>query len=326
MTGQDPTHVVEVGMTGSVGRRSTATLARAACGDDRLHVVDLSDHAPEHLPDVGVVTTLAGGDDQLLATVASAVRAVAGTTTLVLNVDDDRVRDLADDLAAPLLRVSVEDPRRADLAARDVRLDARARARFDARTPWGDAEVALAVAGRHHVVNALCALAVAGVAGSDLTAAVAGLAGADLESGRAIDLDDGLVVLDDTGHATTVSVLAALATLDAMQVTGSRVGVLGAMDGPGETHETEHWRIGMRAARVLDRLVVVGQAAAPITAGARDAGMSRVELVDDVAGALRALADVVAGDAVLVKGGSTTGLDAVVSGLQDHRRAKGTVS
>ena len=81
----------------------------------------------------------------------------------------------------------------------------------------------------------------------------------------------------------------------------------------------------MRAAGVVDHLVVVGDDAAPITAGARDAAMPRVDLVPDADAAVAALADLAPGDAVLVKASRVAGLEAVTAGLRT-RTANGAPS
>lgn len=310
---------VVVAVSGSVGKTTTALLARAACGDAAVRVVEVHDLDPDlPPPQTGVVTALVGGDDTVVRVTAGLLDHLPDAATAILNVDDDRVVDLGHRCVGKVLRVSCLHGSGADVVAHDVRLDPRARARFGARTPWGDVEVRLPVAGRHHVANALCALAVAGVAGSDIAAAAACLDAADVAAGSVLELE-GLTVLVDTAHANPVSTLAALQALEDMQVAGRRVGVLGPMHGLDGVHEVEHWRVGMRAARVLDRLVVVGRSATPITAGARDAAMAHVELVDDADDALAVLDDLGTGDAVLVKAGRSAGLDAVVAGLRRRR-------
>jgi UDP-N-acetylmuramoyl-tripeptide--D-alanyl-D-alanine ligase len=291
-------------------------------------VGQVADLAEVARPTIGVVTAVAGVHLELfgsLDAVAEAkgelVAALPAEGTAVLNVDDERVAAMAARTAASVLRVSATGDAPADLTAADVRLDARARATFTARTPWGDHAVTLPVAGRHHVGNALAALAVAGAAGADVGAAAAALASAEVSQWRGAVVElDGVVVLDDAYNANPTSTLAALDTLAAMEVPGRRIAVLGVMAEIGDDHETEHWRIGMRAAGVLDRLVVVGDDAAPITAGARDAAMPRVDLVPDAAAAVEALDDLADGDAVLVKASRVAGLEAVTQGIRARRR------
>lgn len=300
-------------------------------------VGQVADLASLARPTVGVVTAVAGVHLELFGSLDEVARAkgelVAALPedgTAVLNVDDERVAAMASRTSARVLRVSATGRDDADVLASDVRLDHRARARFTARTLWGDHEVVLPVAGRHHVTNALCALAVAGAVATDAadvaasadalaTAAVSQWRGAVAELG-------GVVVLDDAYNANPTSTQAALDSLRAMDVPGRRVAVLGVMAEIGDDHETEHWRIGMRAAEVADHLVVVGERAVAITAGARDAGMSHVDLVADADEAVAALDEVGPGDAVLVKASRVAGLEAVTAGLRARFQSQGPTS
>ncbi len=331
-----PTEGAHGSYNNEVGVPLTMLATRA---DTEVLVVEMGARGVGHVaslvelarPSIGVVTAVAGVHLELFGSIEQVAVAkgemvadLPADGTAVLNADDHRVAAMAERTRARVLRVSGDGRPDADLSAADVRLDARARARFTARTPWGDHEVVLPVAGRHHVGNALCALAAAGAAGADVAAAAAALATAEVSQWRGAVVEvGGVVVLDDAYNANPTSTLAALDTLKAMEVPGRRVAVLGVMAEIGEDHETEHWRIGMRAASILDHLVVVGDDASPITAGARDAAMPRVDLVADPADALEVLADVEAGDAVLVKGSRVAGLEAVTEGLRARLQGGG---
>lgn len=285
-------------------------------------------------PSIGIVTAVAGVhlelfgslDDVALAK-GELVAALPDHGTAILNADDARVRAMADRTSASVLRCSAAGAEDAEVIATDVRLDDRARARFTARTPWGAHEVSLPLAGRHQVANALYALAAAGAVGADTGAAAAALATAPMSRWRSAVIEvGGVVVLDDAYNANPTSTLAALGTLAAMEVTGHRVAVLGVMAEIGPDHDTEHWRVGSRTAGVVDHLVVVGDDATSIVAGARDAGLSRIDHVPDVDAALAALADVGPGDAVLVKASRVAGLEAITAGLQERLRGQGSPS
>lgn len=332
-----------VGAVGSHNNEVGVPLTLLACREDtEVLVVEMGARGVGQVtplatlarPSIGIVTSVAGVhlelfgslDDVALAK-GELVAALPEHGTAILNADDPRVRAMAERTSASVLRCSAAGADDAEVVAADVRLDHRARARFTARTPWGTHEVALPVAGRHHVANALYALAAAGAAGVDTGAAAEALATAPMSRWRSAVTEVGdVVVLDDAYNANPTSTLAALETLAAMDVTGQRVAVLGVMAEIGPDHDTEHWRVGSRTAGVVDHLVVVGDDATQIVAGARDSGLSRVDHVAGVDEAIDALADVGPGDAVLVKASRVAGLEAITVGLQERLRRQGPSS
>ncbi len=185
-------------------------------------------------------------------------------------------------------------------------------------TPWGDHDVALPIAGAHHVGNALLALAAAGAVGADVAAAAAALGAASVSSGRSrILVVDGVTIVDDSYNANPTSTVAALDTMAAMDLAGTRVAVLGVMAEIGDDHDAEHRRVGAHAATIVDRLVVVGEAAAGLADGARSAGMDGVVEVADADAAIDHLRQVPlrAGDGLLVKASRVEALDRVVAAL-----------
>ena len=111
----------------------------------------------------------------------------------------------------------------ADVRIDDLRLDALARPRFTAHTPWGTVPVALGVSGRHMAVNAAAALAVAGVLGVDLAAAADALGRAELSAMRMqlVPAATGGLVINDAYNANPTSMAAALDALAAVEATGA---------------------------------------------------------------------------------------------------------
>jgi UDP-N-acetylmuramoyl-tripeptide--D-alanyl-D-alanine ligase len=281
-------------------------------------------------PDVAVVTAVAGVHLELFGTLDAVARTKAELVACldpdgvaVLNVADPRVAAMAE-RAPSVLRVGT-DVADADVRATRVVLDRRARAAAEIATPWGPTEVRLPVAGRHHVLNALLALAVAGHLGGDLDAAAAAIARAAVSPWRgAVDEAGGVVVVNDAYNSNPLAAAAALDTLQAIERTGRTWAVLGLMAEIGATSYDEHRALGRRCAEHgVDHLVVVGADAAPMAAGAVDAGMppGNVEEVDDAAAALALLVPRVGpGDVVLVKASRVAGLEAVADGLVAARR------
>ena len=296
------------------------------------HTGDIASLAPIVAPEVSVVTAVApahlgifGSIEAIAQAKSELVRALPEDGLAVLNLADHRVASMA--ALAPRVCTVATDREDADVHARDIRLDRQARARGIAVTPWGEAPFALPIAGRHHVANALFALAVAGALGVEVVAAAAALADAPVSPGRAaVTESHGVTVLDDAYNANPLAVAAALDSLVAIEGAGRRIAVLGRMAELGDDGPGAHDRVGRRCAELgVDHVVVVGDATdaddevAPVAAGARAAGAAAVTEAADAAAAAEAVAALVRpGDVVLVKGSRVVGLERVVTALRER--------
>jgi UDP-N-acetylmuramoyl-tripeptide--D-alanyl-D-alanine ligase len=128
----------------------------------------------------------------------------------------------------------------------------------------------------------------------------------------------GLTIIDDAYNASPASVEAALELLAGLP--GRRIAVLGEMLELGAEHESGHERVGVAAAEVVDRLLVIGEGATGIAGGARKAGLTadRVAVARDRSEALaRLVATLAPGDVVLVKASRGIALDLLVDDLRD---------
>jgi UDP-N-acetylmuramoyl-tripeptide--D-alanyl-D-alanine ligase len=185
------------------------------------HVGDIADLAPLVAPEVAIVTAVAGVHLEIFGSIDAIerakrelVEALGPGGVAVLNAADPRVAAMASH-APSVLTVGAPG---ADLTAEDVRLDASAHPTFTARTPWGDTEVRVGVAGRHQVGNALLALAAAGHLGVDVAAAASAIGGATVSPWRGeVVRRGGLTVCNDAYNANPTSVVAALETLVALR-------------------------------------------------------------------------------------------------------------
>ncbi len=291
------------------------------------HVGDIAALAPSVAPQVAIVTAVAGVHLEVFGTIEAIARAKAELVgaldaqgTAVLNADDPRVAAMAARAPGAVLRVGLDHPRGGlDVSAERVRLDAQARPRGLAHTPWGAVELAVPIAGRHQLRNALFALAVAGHLGVDLGAAAAAIAAAPVSPWRGeVRHAGGITVLNDAYNANPLAVRAALDTLVALDGSGRRIAVLGVMAEIGPTAPAEHEAVGRACAELgLDLVVVVGPEATGIAAGARGGGLAgSVIEVADAPSALQALrGELRAGDRVLVKASRVAGLERVALAL-----------
>lgn len=252
-------------------------------------------------PTVGIVTRVAAVHTEAFGTIEDVARTkgelvegLLADGTAVLNAADPAVAAMA----ARTVATVVTYGEGGEVRAADLVLGDDLRAQFLLRSPWGDAEVALAVRGSHQVENALAAAAAALACGLDLGAVQAGLAKAALSPWRMelATAPGGATVLNDAYNANPTSVAAALEALAALPAE-RRTAVLGVMAELGEREEVEHAAIGARARELGIRVIAV---AAPAYGG---------EDVASVEAALALLGELDDGDAVLIKGSRVAGLE-----------------
>jgi UDP-N-acetylmuramoyl-tripeptide--D-alanyl-D-alanine ligase len=285
------------------------------------------------------------------------VEALPAEGAAVLNADDRLVRAMAERTAARV--VLVGESAEAAVRAEEVSVDERGHASYTLVTPAGAGAAAgpaeqertpvrLGVPGRHQVGNTLAAAAVALEAGMPPAELAAALGELRLVSTRRMDVfdrADGVTVIDDSYNANPASMEAALAALTALgratpdgPVEGRRskalagpdsgnlhrarrtIAVLGYMAELGDYERQGHQQVGELAARLgVDRVVVVGDGAAPIHHGAAAVPTWEGEsvLVADQEAAVALLrTELRPGDVVLVKGSRYRTWD-VVDALRD---------
>ncbi len=231
----------------------------------------------------------------------------------VLNADDPVVAGMAARTHAHV--VLVGESEEATVRATDVTLDEAGRASFTVTAPFGTAQVALGLVGRHHVGNALAVIAAADAAGLDLDRVVTALAAARPLSRWRMEVtrrEDGVTVVNDAYNANPDSMSAALRSVAGMATQGRRWAVLGAMLELGDDAPVLHAQVGAEVAQLgFDELLVVGEDALPMADGARDAGVEglRVRTVPDADGAEGLLREELdARDVVLLKSSRDAGL------------------
>lgn len=224
-----------------------------------------------HIGEFGSVEAIAEAKGELV----EALPGVAGGGVAVLNADDPRVRAMADRTVARVVLVGAAAD--AEIRATDVTLDERGRPSYtlvvagaaggaDFSTP-----VRLRLTGRHQVGNSLAAAAAARELGLPLTELAPALGGLGLVSTRRMDVfdrTDGVTVIDDSYNANPSSTAVALRALAGMGRGRRTIAVLGYLAELGEFEREGHEEVGRLAAELgVDRLMVVGEPAAPIHQG-----------------------------------------------------------
>ena len=301
----------------------------------RYLVAEMSARGPGHIaalcrmspPRVGAVLCVGhahagefGSLDEVARAKAELPAALPADGVAVLNADDPRVLAMAGRTAARV--VTFGRSPRAEVRAAGVVLDEAGRPGFTLRTPDGSAPVRLRLYGEHNVSNALAAAALAGQLGMGLAAVAEGLSAATARSRWRMEVTrrpDGVTVINDAYNASPEALEAALSALAAMARGGRAFAVLGPMKELGAYAEELHEQAGRQAARAgLAGLIVVGEEAAPILAGAKADPSWRGELVqvpDAAAAAAEAGRRARPGDVVLVKAARAANLQRVALAL-----------
>jgi len=238
----------------------------------------------------------------------------------LLNSDDPLVAAMAGRTAARVVTFG-RGPEAAVRAA-DVRLDGQGRPGFTLVTPAGSAPVRMRLFGEHNVTNALAAAALATELGLALPQVADGLSTATARSRWRMEVTqrpDGVTVINDAYNASPEAVAAAIETLAFMAAGGRAFAVLGPMYELGSQSDAIHEEVGRLAARAgVAGLIVVGEEAAPVLAGAKaeDSWHGELLAVPDAAGAVEALgARLARGDVVLVKAAHSFGLESAALAL-----------
>ena len=257
--------------------------------------------APAHLEMFGTVEDVARAKGEL-------VEALPADGVAVLNADDHRVAAMAGRTSARVLTYGIGPASQADVRAEDLVLDDLLRPRLRLVTPWGEAQVGLAVHGAHQAANALAAAACGLALGVDLDDVAEALATTRVSDLR-MDISrapSGAVVVNDAYNANPASTRAALDALAALPVTGQRVAVLGLMAELGGDTDRLHAEVAAHAEALGVRVVSVD---------APGYGVTGADAVADVDAALALVDGLGDGDAVLVKGSRVAALERVASAL-----------
>ena len=292
------------------------------------HIARLCAIAP---PSVGAVLCVGhahagdfGGIDAVARAKSELPAALPPDGTALLNADDPRVRAMAAVTQADVTLFG----RSEDAAVRStgVTVDETGRPAFTLVTPSGSAPVRLRLRGEHNVSNALAAAAIAdtlGVAAADIAA---GLSAAEARSRWRMEVTerpDGVTVINDAYNANPEAMRAALSTLQIIARGRRAFAVLGYMTDLGPEEVPAHEQLGRDAAGAgLAGLIVVGDAAAPILAGAKSHPSWRGELlgVADTSAAIQAMRDRLRpGDAVLVKASRVAAIEGIALALAGEK-------
>ena len=271
----------------------------------------------EHLEGFGSLEGVARAEGELVA-------GLAANGVAVINADDDYAP-----LWRRMTRARVVDfgfASGAEVRAAGLRLEAGAGGfvtRFTLHSPAGTVPVALALAGRHNVSNALAAAAAALAVGATLAQVAAGLGTMQAVAGRLQfkPLAGGAWLIDDSYNANPSSARAALEVLS--ELPGRRWLVLGDMGELGDYAPASHRELGTLARSLnVERLFTFGALAA-LAADTFGAGAERHSDIDSLA---RAVGGALSGEVrILVKGSRVNRLERLVAALTGAPAARQAV-
>ena len=197
----------------------------------------------------------------------------------------------------------------------DVGADIDANGRVTLKTPQGSTRIELAQPGRHNIMNALAAAAIAIALDVPLATIRAGLESTPAVAGRLVRRThaSGAIVIDDSYNANPGSFAAAIATLASEP--GTTMLVMGDMAELGVEAERLHADIGALAKKSgIGRLHSVGRLSRVAT---QAFGAGAVHHEDQAALIAALRGELRSGVTVLIKGSRSSAMDRVVSALLD---------
>lgn len=274
-------------------------------------------------PQIGVVTNVGpshmermGSIEAVARTKSELVRALPPDGYAFLNIDDPRVRAMAELTPAKPFFYGL-DPA-ADLWADQIESRGLSGISFRAHYAGEEVVLNLPLLGRHSVHTALAAAGPGLLLGLGWDAIVDGLRDQSAQLRLlAVPGAGGATLIDDTYNASPASSLAALNLL--ADLDGRRIAVLGDMLELGDVEEQAHRIVGRRVAEVAQILISVGARARWIADEAQASGMASgdvhsVERNRDAIELLSAMLE--PGDYVLIKGSRGAAMESIVAALQ----------
>ncbi len=260
--------------------------------------------------------------DQIVGEHRQLIELLSPSGLVVLNYDDDRVRELVTDSRAPVLTVGAERFG-ADLMAYNIKVG-QERIGFDLRFKderhvgrWAP------LLGRHQIYNLLMALAIGVHYDISLHDGLRAITELEPLPGRLRPLIgiNNSILIDDSHTANPTSALAALDFLETVRDDDHRViFVLGDMDNLGQYSQYGHRKIGQRAAEVADVLITEGAQAAIAGRAAQDIAPDYKQVLitysmNDTLDSLTMEGMLSENDILLVKGGEAARMELLVKSL-----------
>jgi len=270
--------------------------------------------APVHLEHLGTIENIAAAKAEL-------IEGLKPDGVAVLNADDPLVMAMRSEHAGRTLTFGIENP--ADVSAAGIEGHRLGLMRFRLRTPLGEADAQLPMSGRHNLMNALAAAAVATCFNIEPAAIADALKSFTPPKmrGEILNFAEGFTVVDDSYNSNPRSLLSMVKTITAVEGENIRRFVIaGEMLELGVDEREMHEDAGRAIAEAgVDVLWGVRGLAADILRGATAAGLRQTRFFDSSEeAAVAVLSEVRAGDLLLIKGSRGVATDKIVKALKEH--------
>jgi UDP-N-acetylmuramoyl-tripeptide--D-alanyl-D-alanine ligase len=274
-------------------------------------------------PDIALITNASpahiegfGSLQDIVVAKGEIIDGLKSDGVMVLNADDSYVEDWsARARGKRSVRFSYENAAGdAQYFASQVVAQIDGTSSFDLHSPKGEQALSIRFLGKHNVLNAIAASAVAMEAGASLTDVAEGLAKLNPVSGRLSRLTgmNGCHLIDDSYNASPGSFSAAIDVLS--RLSGQKILVMGDMKELGTDTDSAHRSVGENAAGAgLDALWATGEKSKL----AIDAYAGKGRHFENKEELIEALIDIANPDlTVLIKGSRGTKMDDVVTALK----------
>ncbi len=297
-------------------------MGMSAAGEIRL----LADIAR---PDMGLITNISEAHLEELKTIRNVqsakgelFTALESHHTAIINADDPLVLELAKTLRSKKITYGIENP--ADVKASNIR--PRNNEGFDFNIRLFDQEfaVSLPFLGACNIYNALAAVATGHSLGLSPNDMVTGLGRCQLMGQRyEIIQNESTTLINDAYNANPRSMEESLNVLTQYKTSGRKIFVVGDMLELGDLSQSAHRELGEKVAKLsVDVLVAVGDLAALVAEGARQAGMEKDHIVnfaskDEAKAYLHQ--NLQSNDCILFKGSRGAQLEEIVQALTEHK-------
>lgn len=270
--------------------------------------------APVHLEYLGTIENIAAAKAEL-------IEGLKPDGVAVLNADDPLVMRMREKHAGRAITFGIENP--ADVTAKEIDAGHLGLISFRLQTPLGNSPATLPMSGRHNLMNALAAAAVATSFGVTPEKIADALSSAEPPSmrGEVLDFAAGFRVVDDSYNSNPRSLVNMVRTISEGGTRSSRrIVIAGEMLELGPDAAALHREAGAEIARMgIDAVWGVRGLAAEIVAGANDAGLTEARFFADSNEAARAIVmEVREGDLVLIKGSRGVATERIVRAIRDR--------